>query len=170
MAPHQYWNVCGLKKTIERGQPKQNSALSLFPRAHIKSQENPSFRLCPSRFRKVARPPSDLLNCTQNKEAHKRNEGPPSFRTRHQMFKTVHQNQQLKRSISLLERNPKLGLTNSLPFRTIFHHFSLSLHFLSPHPSPLLSMPVHGERKALLAVTVDFPSTQSSHSSAREPS
>ena len=44
----------------------------------------------------------------------------------------------------------KLGLTNSLPSEPSFR---LSLHFLSPHASPLLSQPVHGERKASLAVT-----------------
>ena len=72
---------------IHQKETNQAKVSSLFPRAHIESQENPSFRLWPSRFRKVARPPSDLLNFSQNKEAHKRNEGTPSFQRRHTMFK-----------------------------------------------------------------------------------
>ena len=43
---------------------------SLFPRARIESQEKPSFRLWPSRFRKVARPPSDLLVQKKQRGAH----------------------------------------------------------------------------------------------------
>ena len=56
MTPHQCWNVCGWK-TTEKDQPNE-AQLSLFPRAHIESEEKPSFRLWPSRFRKVARPPN----------------------------------------------------------------------------------------------------------------
>ena len=40
-------------------------------------------------FKRWYAPPLDLLNCTQNKEAHKQNEGKPSFRRRHKMFKSV---------------------------------------------------------------------------------
>ena len=40
-------------------------------------------------FSSGVRPPFDLLNYTQNKEAHKQNEGKPPFRRKHIMFKTV---------------------------------------------------------------------------------
>ena len=81
----QYWCVRDW-----RPQKKDKAKLSsLFPHAHIESTENPSFRRWPSRFRKVARPPCDLLNYTQNKKAHKQNEGKRSSRRRHKKYKTV---------------------------------------------------------------------------------
>ena len=45
---------------------------------------SPSFN---SQSKGGACPPFDLLSYTQNKEAHKRKEGTPSFRRRHKMFK-----------------------------------------------------------------------------------
>ena len=63
MTHHQCQNVCDWK-TTERDQPSE-AQLSL-PTCTHRTSGKPSFRLWPSRFRKVARPPSDLLNCTQN--------------------------------------------------------------------------------------------------------
>ena len=62
---------------------------SLFPtRTHRKSRK-PSFRLWPSRFRKVAKPPSDLLNYIQNRKAHIRKERTPSFQKKAHDVRTV---------------------------------------------------------------------------------
>ena len=64
---------------------------------------------------------------------------------------------------SLLERNEAWpDLTHFLP-NFLFHHFSLSLQFLSPHPSPFLSQPFHGERKACPAVRGPLWQQQPSH-------
>ena len=64
---------------------KRSSALS--SQVHTSKVRKTSFRLWPHAFERW--PPSDLLNYTQNKEAHKQNEGKPSFRRRQKMFKTV---------------------------------------------------------------------------------
>ena len=48
-------------------------------------------------------------------------------------------------------KEKRLGLTDSLSPETSATSASPS-HFLSPHPAPLLSQPVHGERKTFLAV------------------
>ena len=140
MTPHQYWNVCGLKKTTER--KNQAKLSSLFQRAQIKSQEN-SFQPWPTLFRKVVHSPhSSLLTLEQEPTAHNRNEGTPSFRRRHKMFNKT---ELLKRSSSSLEK--KRG------YAFLPEHLSqlqLVAKVISPHPSPLLSKPVHGERKACL--------------------
>ena len=75
---------------------------------HRKSGK-PSFRLSPQSFRKVVRPPFDFLNFTQNKEAHKRTEGTPSFWRRHTIF--------------------KLQQKSEGSDRPTHSHYSLSLHF-----------------------------------------
>ena len=88
MTPHQYWTICGLKSPKKETNQSKLSSLSPPTCTHRRSGK-PSFRLWPSRFRKVARPPSNLLNYTQNKEAHKRNKGTPSFPRKHTMFKLL---------------------------------------------------------------------------------
>ena len=101
VAPHQCWNICDWK-TTERDQTKR----SRFPLAHIESQENPSFRLWPSRFRKVARPPSDLLNYTQNTKRHtNKMEGTASFRRRHTMFKLCQKIEGFRQASSNSKKN-----------------------------------------------------------------
>ena len=85
------------------------------------------------------KPPSDLLSNTQNKNAHKRNEGTPSFRRRHTNVHTVTKVEGQRQASSTQKG---LWLTVLLPL------------FLSPHPSPQVSQPVHGERKAFVAVSV----------------
>ena len=68
MTPHLCYNVCDSKTTErETNQAKQSSLF--FACTHRKS-EKPSFPLWPPRFRKVARPPSDLLNYTPNTKRH----------------------------------------------------------------------------------------------------
>ena len=128
MTPHQYWNVCGLKKSTEREKPS-DTQLSLFQRAHIKSQEN-SFQPWPTLFRKVVHSPhSSLLTSEQEPTAHNRNEGTPSFRRRHKMFNKT---ELLKRSSSSLEKK-----NEAMPFfQNIFRKFSLSLKL--SHHIPLL--------------------------------
>ena len=63
MTPHQCWSACGLKKSTERDKPSETQ-LSV-PTCTHRSQKKPSFRLWPSRLRKVARPPFDPLTNEQ---------------------------------------------------------------------------------------------------------
>ena len=99
MTPHQCWNVCDW-----RDQPSETQ-LSLSSHAHTSKGRKTSFRLWPSRFRKVAKPPSNLLNKTQHQEAHKQKEGKPSFRRRHEMFKTVPSLQALSLKVGTWHQN-----------------------------------------------------------------
>ena len=130
MTPHQYW----------------------IPRGHIESQEIHPSDCGHHTFETAARPPSDLLNYTQNKNAQKRNEGTPSFRRKHTMVQTVIKS---KDSDKPCQTQKDLSLTFPL-----FLSLPL-LHCLSRS---------NGERKAFVTVTGDFSSTQSSYSSARKPS
>ena len=57
---------------------------------HTSKVRETTFRSWPQSFRKVVRLLFDLLNKTQNKEAHKWTEGTPSFWRRHNMFKLWH--------------------------------------------------------------------------------
>ena len=63
MTPHQCWKVCDWK-TSERDQPCE-AQLSLPTCTHREVRKKLSFRLWPSRFRKVARPPFDHLIFTK---------------------------------------------------------------------------------------------------------
>ena len=74
-------------------------------------------------FRRRHAPPFDLLNFSQNKEAHKQNEGKPSSRRRHKMFKTVSSQ---RPDITLKERTQasslaEVGCRTGKARRTITH-------------------------------------------------
>ena len=71
--------------TDERRAPKTISVS--LSHVHTSKGRETTFRSWPQSFRKVVRLLFDLLNNTQNKEAHKRTEGTPSFRRRHTVFK-----------------------------------------------------------------------------------
>ena len=115
MAPYRQWHITSARTSVtgklqKRNQPSE-AHLSLPTGTHRKSEKHPSDR-GRHRFRKVAKPLSNLLNKnTTNKEAHKQSQGKPSFRRRHKMFKTVTSVQ--ARSVN--ERR-KLGIRTPSPF------------------------------------------------------
>ena len=140
-APVRLW----LEKIHNKRPTKRRSALSSHVHTSKVRKNHPSDcgHHAPGRWQGLL-PPSDLLNYTQNKEAHKRNEGTPSFRRRHTMFKLY---QKSKDPDKPAQTQKDLSLT-----------ILLFLCFLSPHPSPSLSEPVHGERKACLLRQLTMPS------------
>ena len=80
------------------------------------------------------KPRFDLLNYTQKTWRLSRNEGTPSFRRRHKMFKLFNK-PNYSNDQALYSKETKLGLTNSLPsepsFTTSACHFNFSQH--KPH-------------------------------------
>ena len=104
---------------------------------HRKSGK-PSFRLWPQSFRKVVRPLFDLLIPSQNKEAHKRTEGTPSFWRRQTMFKLWQMSKDSDRPTQTQKET-----------QGAFKRLTLT-PFLPTHLSLQKSQPVHVERKASL--------------------
>ena len=99
----------------------------LFPTCTHRKSGEPSFRLSPQSFRKVVRPPFDILNYTQKTR-------------RHTNEQREHPHSEEGTPCSNCNKN-----------RRIRHptHSTISLTpFLPTHPSPQKSQPVHVEGKA----------------------
>ena len=96
-----------------------------------------SYRLCPSSSRKVARPPSKLLNCAQNKEAHN---DTIILKKKHTMFELYQRNRGNQTSQLKIRKKSKEP-SNLVSLRSSFElpacrSRSFFLHSSSTHPSP----------------------------------
>ena len=139
----------------ERRRPKRSFGISFHEKATVETRRNHSFRRSlTSTSRSSAKhllPTFKELMDTTNKKAHNRKARTPSFRRRHKMFKQTNNSSDQ----ALYSKETKLGLTSSLPSKPS-SQLQLVTSILSPHPSPSLPQPVHGERKTFLAVTASL--------------
>ena len=146
ITPHQRWNVCGLNKSTERDKPCETQLSFHVHTSKVGKTILPTVAITLSKGAKAFRP-SELYT---KKETHKK------------MKERTHSEEGTQ--CSNCNKNRRIQ-TGQLKLKRTCPPHSFFLYFLSPHPCPSTV-----RERLLFAVTVDFPSTQSSHSSARESS